>query len=199
MVLEGGKMTVLEILKIASNYLNLEEEFEPFFESSSQGNAISEQTQAKYNKLLLAFNNIISEIAMTKYPLIKVAQVNAISGENQIGLILDLSDVGKVIKVSTKDGQPLVFLQTNDKIVFKTQASGVVYIEYCAIPKIYKADDDLNEFNSLDKRVIALGIAGEYLYLNEIYDDSEVFRKEYEKGLKKYARNGKVMPRRKFV
>ncbi len=197
MVLKGDKMTVLELLKIASNYLAIDKELSVFFDESSDASSATDEAKAKFSKLLLSFNNIINEIALSKMPPTKVIAVASNLGTNEV----DLSDKGcnKIKSVRTKNGEALTFLQSGSNVVFDSLYGGKVYIEFSYIPSIYKADDNLDIFQNIGKRLLAIGIASEYYYLDEIFDDAKLLREEFEKGLQSVCSKNKSMPRREFV
>ncbi len=197
MVLKGDKMTVLELLKIASSYLAIDKELEIFFDETSDTTSATDEAKAKFSKLLLSFNNIINEIALSKLPPTKIVEVTSNLGTNEI----DLSDKGcnKILSVRTKNGEALTFLQSGSSVVFDSLYGGKVYVEMSYIPAIYKADDNLDIFQNIGKRLLAIGIASEYYYLEEIFDDARLLREEFEKGLKSICSKNKSMPRREFV
>lgn len=195
MVLKGEKMTVLELLKIASNYLAIDKELEVFFEESDTTSATSE-AKAKFNKLLQSFNNIINDLALHKAPPTKVVEVATTFGTNEIDL--SPQNCNKVLSVNALNGDKLTFLQSGSSVIFDS-FGGKVLIEYSFIPKIYKADDELDIFTNFGNRLLALGIASEYFYLDEIFDDAKELRVEFEKGLKNILSKNKKMRGRDFV
>ncbi len=196
MVLKGEKMTVLELLKIASTYLAIDKELEIFFEETDSTSA-SEEAKSKFNKLLLSFNNIINELALHKYPPTKVIEVETSFGINEIDL--SSQNCNRVLSIHSKKGDKLTFLQTGQSVTFDALFNKKVIIEYSFIPKIYKADDDLDIFTNIGKRLLAIGIASEYFYLEEILDDAKDLREQFETGLKNVLSKNKTMPRRDFV
>ncbi len=195
MVLKGEKMTVLELLKIASSYLAIDKDLEIFFEESDTTSA-TDEAKDKFSKLLLAFNNIINELALHKAPPTKIAKIQSSFGTNEI----DLSEqnCNKVVCVQSASGEKLAFLQSGTKVLFNGFGEKV-FIEYSFVPNIYKADDDLDIFTNFGKSLLATGIASEYCYLNEILDDAKDYREKFDAGLKLVLSKNKLLPRRDFV
>lgn len=188
-------MTVLELLKIASNYLSIDKELQIFFEESDTSSA-TDEAKSKFNKLLLSFNNIINEIALHKAPT-KTIEVETSFGLNEIDL--SAQNCNKVLSVKLKNGKRLTFLQTGQVVVFDCLSREKVLIEYSFIPKIYKADDNLDIFTNIGNRLLAIGIASEYCYLDEVFDNAKELREEFEKGLKSILTKNGFMQGRDFV
>ena len=178
-------MTVIDILRVASEYLHLSDELAVFFDEELElvKDEISEETQKKFDKLLLAFNNTINEIATTKFPPKSTFVHYSTSGQNKVKLGEETGkEINKVLKIYSNSRKNIVFAQVDDEVIFNSDG-GYVFIVYSFLPKIYKADDSLDIFYTLGTRLIAIGVASEYLYLSEIYDDSERLRREFEEGL----------------
>lgn len=192
-------MTVIDILKVASEYLHLSDELSVFFdiETNLVTDSISDDVQKKFDKLLLAFNNTINEIATTKFPPKSTFVYFSSLGQNTVNLSTETGkEINKVLKIYSNARKNIVFAQVEDEVVFNSDG-GYVFIVYSFLPKIYKADDSLDIFYTLGTRLLALGVASEYLYLSEIYDDSERLRNEFEEGLAKVIQESlKIKARR---
>lgn len=189
-------MTVLQVLKNASLYLNLLDEFQPFFNEETQ-TEISTQTQKEFDKLLYALNLVVVEI-LSEYVEV-VTEENIVFENNLFDISCLANDLNRVHNI-VKNNKKIDFKLLADKI--KAQVDGEVAITYSYYPKKLVVTDSLNFLNSkISLKTLALGVASEYCFINGFFDDAKIWEERFEKALKGNLKMlGKVnLPNRRWI
>ncbi len=188
-------MTVLEILKLASGYLDLDDELLPIFEGEETGsvsqnegsqtdNTQNEETQnveaqKDFTKMMLSLNSVLHELATTKFKPKKVLSYDCL-GQTVINLSDIHANVIKIIRIFNKFGN-VDFKIENDKVNFYSNVP--VCIEFSYIPFVSTLNDKVNEFNFIGAKILAMGVVGEYYLLSGIFDDATYFKNEFLNGV----------------
>ncbi len=176
-------MKVVDILKVASNYLNIVDELSVCFEDNNETVTLPTDTQKKLNRLLLSLNNVVNELFLTKFTLRETYQVSSSFGQMNVNLKEKTGKtINKILRVYNVYDEDLVFADVDGEVYFKGNG-GKIFIDYTFVPPILSLNDDVKYLNGISSRILALGVASEYLNLNEIYDDAENFREQFESGL----------------
>ena len=176
-------MKVVDILKVASNYLNIVDELSVCFEDNNETVTLPTDTQKKLNRLLLSLNNVVNELFLTKFALRETYQVSSSFGQMNVNLKEKTGKtINKILRVYNVYDEDLVFADVDGEVYFKGNG-GKIFIDYTFVPPILSLNDDVKYLNGISSRILALGVASEYLNLNEIYDDAENFREQFESGL----------------
>ena len=176
-------MKVVDILKVASNYLNIVDELSVCFEDNNETVTLPTDTQKKLNRLLLSLNNVVNELFLTKFALRETYHVSSSFGQMNVNLKEKTGKtINKILRVYNVYDEDLVFADVDGEVYFKGNG-GKIFIDYTFVPPILSLNDDVKYLNGISSRILALGVASEYLNLNEIYDDAENFREQFESGL----------------
>ena len=188
-------MKVKDILKIASMFVNLEKEIEPFILGS--GEEAIEESKKDFEILKKCLNLVYQDVCghlTTK--LNKVVKV--VDGKI---LYEDIDSNVKTI-FSIKD------VCTLRNIKFTTLKTGVVVdssfsevlVVYSLKPEELDVDGDVFCFGAgINEKCLALGVASEYFYIKSFYEEAEMFNKRYKEMLKFLVKERRVViPKRRW-
>lgn len=190
------KMTVLQVLENASLYLDLLDEFEPFFNSGSE-TEIGSETQKEFDKLLYALNLVVVEI-ISEYA--EVITEEEIEFKNNCFEITKLSKALNRVYNIVKNKNNVEYKIFGDKI--KADTEGNATIVYSYYPDKLQSLDNLGFLNSkVSLKTLALGVASEYCFINGFFDDAKVWEERFEKSLQGNLKKlGKVnLPNRRWL
>lgn len=159
-------MKIKDCIVIASQLLNLGEDH--------QG-----KTSAETDKLLLlCANNCLDEITSEYFPLIQEKSVKASDGKIPYSLLGEtVYDVIHVKKGSDKVDFEL--LPTHIKVA----KEGEYTVKYCTSCGKLDAEDEIPISLHITSRVIAYGIASEYMLINGFYEEAVTFDKLFKDAL----------------
>ena len=185
-------MTVLDVLKTSSLYLNISNMLAPIFNEEQN---VPQEATNEFNKLLTCFNNTISQIASTFFEVLSSSVIEVQNGEYALSNLtykcLDVKSLtsnGRKVKFSVEDG------------VLKTKHNGPLTITYSYMPEDLDEDDDIEMYDIIDIGTLAMGVAGEYCYMNAIYDDGQMWYGRFVDNLKlikaNHIKNAYILPRR---
>ena len=189
-------MNVLQVLKSASLYLNLFDEFNPVFNGEGFEN-LSEEEQREFGKILSALNLIVCEVA-SEY--VDLLTEEIVSFKNKQ---LDVCSLNKNLH------KVFYIFKNNKKIKFKVvdgkiccDVDGEVRIVYSYIPEELAIGSSL-EFliSKLSLKTLALGVASEYCFISGFFDDAKIWEERFVKSLQgNLKRQGKVsLPNRGWL
>ena len=188
-------MTVLQVLENASLYLDLLDEFEPFF--SGEEVQVEDETQKEFNKLLYALNLIVVEILSEQTEVLTEEEINFENNSFDISkLSQDLNRVHSIVK----NKKEVKFKLFGD--IIKSDVDGVVKIIYSYYPKQLESGDNLNFLNSkISLKTLSLGVASEYCFINGFFDDAKIWEERFEKSLQGNLKKlGKInLPNRRWL
>ena len=185
-------MTVLDVLKTSSLYLNISNMLAPIFNEEQN---VSEEATNELNKLLLCFNNTISQIASTYFEVLSSSVIEVQNGEYDLsGLTHKCLDV----KSLTSGGRKVKFTVENG--ILRTVRNGSFTITYSYVPEELDEDDDIEIFDIIDLDTLAMGVAADYCYMNAIYDDGQMWHGRFVDNLRlikaNHIKNAYILPRR---
>ena len=184
-------MTLSQILSYAATMID-----DGSLATKITNNTVSDaQDIAKVNMLINCANQVASIIA-TDYKHIYKTKVCTSSDGNISFASIDTNGVVGVVWVKS-GGRPVDYEVINGVL---STVSGAVSIKYIAAPAVYTAiTDTVNDFPTLPARVIAYGVAAEYLFIKGNVEDAESWNKRFEKALFGALRSSKnlvIKPRR---
>lgn len=194
-------MKVVEILKVASNYLNIYDDLSMYFEENADPQTLnaSEDTKKKFDTLMLALNNTINELALTKFQIKETYVLLGSVGHTSIKLeSLTGNKINKVLRVYDENLEDIVFAEVGETIIFNSHGKKV-FIDYTIIPPKLELNDEIKAFYNVGTRIIALGVASEYLNLCEIYDDAERLAGYYTDGLSNTMQQGTTIKTKRWI
>lgn len=194
-------MKVVEILKVASNYLNIYDDLSIYFEENADPQTLnaSEDTKKKFDTLMLALNNTINELALTKFQIKETYVLLGSKAHTSIKLeSLTGNKINKVLRVYDENLEDIVFAEVGETIIFNSHGKKV-FIDYTIIPPKLELNDEIKAFYNVGTRIIALGVASEYLNLCEIYDDAERLAGYYTDGLSNTMQQGTTIKTKRWI
>lgn len=194
-------MKVVEILKVASNYLNIYDDLSMYFEENADPQTLnaSEDTKKKFDTLMLALNNTINELALTKFQIKETYVLSGLEEHTSIKLeSLTGNKINKVLRVYDENLEDIVFAEVGETIIFNSHGKKV-FIDYTIIPPKLELNDEIKAFYNVGTRIIALGVASEYLNLCEIYDDAERLAGYYTDGLSNTMQQGTTIKTKRWI
>lgn len=194
-------MKVVEILKVASNYLNIYDDLSMYFEENADPQTLnaSEDTKKKFDTLMLALNNTINELALTKFQIKETYVLLGSVGHTSIKLeSLTGNKINKVLRVYDENLEDILFAEVGETIIFNSHGKKV-FIDYTIIPPKLELNDEIKAFYNVGTRIIALGVASEYLNLCEIYDDAERLAGYYTDGLSNTMQQGTTIKTKRWI
>ena len=194
-------MKVVEILKVASNYLNIYDDLSMYFEENADLQTLnaSEDTKKKFDTLMLALNNTINELALTKFQIKETYVLLGPKGHTSIKLeSLTGNKINKVLRVYDENLEDILFAEVGETIIFNSHGKKV-FIDYTIIPPKLELNDEIKAFYNVGTRIIALGVASEYLNLCEIYDDAERLAGYYTDGLSNTMQQGTTIKTKRWI
>lgn len=197
-------MTVIQVLKLASVFLNCEQEFAPLLETdtdqdSNENSLVDEITKNHFNRLLTSLNLCYSEIAIDYLPLLYCQRITVQNNKIYLSdLTKELKDVYAITSIDDK--KRFKFKLYADYI--QTNVNGVVDILYSYVPSELTLNSDINNFmGRISTKCLALGTVKEYCYLEGLYDDALLWEQRYKDSLKIETRTKAeiVMPKRRWL
>lgn len=194
-------MKVVEILKVASNYLNIYDDLSMYFEENADPQTLnaSEDTKKKFDTLMLALNNTINELALTKFQIKETYVLSGLEVHTSIKLeSLTGNKINKVLRVYDENLEDIVFAEVGETLIFNSHGKKV-FIDYTIIPPTLELNDEIKAFYNVGTRIIALGVASEYLNLCEIYDDAERLAGYYTDGLSNTMQQGTTIKTKRWI
>lgn len=187
-------MTVKEVLTLACQFLNKEEDFKDDLEKS-----IIDQTSKNFKVLFNSLNIINNEIASDYFPLMTEEEIDIKNNK------IYYDDLTKIVK-------DIYSIQSIDKSTsyrFKTfenylnvYAGGRVLVTYSYIPSDLKLTGNISNFGGkITARTIALGVVSEYCFINGIFDEAQIWHKRFVDSIfANLSKKGIVkMPKRKWL
>ncbi|MBQ4097674.1 MAG: hypothetical protein IJC72_00050 [Clostridia bacterium] len=163
-------MTVKEILEIACTFVNRLDVKEHF----SSGNG-SDEVAKEAGVFIDLLNVVVNELACTYVPMITSEDVSATGGRI---FYKDLKEKAlKIIKVTDRSNAAVDYKYAYQYITVD-QSFVTVFYEYS--PKKVGIDDEVGYLEKdVPARVIAYGVAAEYLLVNGDFDEAVTWHKRY--------------------
>ncbi len=192
-------MTVLEILKNASYYLNLDVEFAPYFEETPTITP-SEETAREWEKMLKSFNLLLKSIATGRIALTKEEEIvfNAKGEFSLSGLDQKFHDVQRIVGYNG-----LVFASKTNDGKLKANYVGPAMLNYSFVPEDLKTTDDVQFFDGvIDELVFSYGVCYVYCEMCSLFDDAQMWQEKFENAINDCMRRGmqqKIMRVRRWL
>lgn len=163
-------MKIKECIQLAGVLLNL-------------GDVLKSKTLTDTDKLLLrCANNCLSEIASEYLPLINEKTVKASGGKIMYSALG--TTIYDVIDVKSEDGKAEFELMPS---FIKVEKDGEYTVKFCYCPGELTEDDDVPMSLLITDRVIAYGIAAEYMLINGFYEEAVTFDRVFKDALNRAA------------
>ncbi len=184
-------MTVREILTLVCEFVGEKE----LFVKLKQKAALSEREQEKVDCMVDCFNLVRQEIASDYLPFLTKEEIQV---ENSI---LHFSKLSKVIinvhQVKNRFGINLRYKVFPDFIEICGNAKSITY---SYLPEDAAIDDEIEMQNGLTARVFAYGVASEFLLVDGLGEDAEIWEERFKESLFILGRKrgGLVMPKRNW-
>ncbi len=187
-------MTVKEILTMASQFLNIEEEVKNYLQSDSE-----ENVSATFKVLLNSLNIVNNEIASDYFPLLHCEEIDI---QNNKIFYEDLAkEVKDVYSIKSLDESSEYRFRCYDEYL-KVNAGGRVKIVYSYNPPLLHLTDNAFSFGGkINTRAFALAVASEYCYIKNIFDEAKVWHERFEQSLQNnLSKKGNlILPKRKWL
>lgn len=190
-------MNAKNVLKIASLFVNLADEFSPIIDETED--TVDTQTQKEFEIFLKCLNLVYTEISTDYLPILEKQRVLVENGK------VYLDDISESIKdiVSVK-------LASNEKNVkytlfsnyIEVGAGGYVDIVYSIYPTALTLTSDIDSFGGkVSEKCLALGTASEYCYINGFYDEAEIWDNRFKDSLQIACRKKSeiILPKRRWL
>lgn len=185
-------MTVRDIIKLVCQFVG-EKELE--IKLNSSDSEFSTREQEKLNLMVSCFNLVNQEIASDYLPFLTKEEIDVKDS------ILNFSDLDKTIinvyEVKNAFGICLKYQVFSDCIQINGKAKSIVY---SYLPEEKTLDSQLDMINGLNKRVYAYGVASEFLLIDGMSDDAEVWEDRFKQSLFVLSRKRgeHVLPKRSW-
>ncbi len=174
-------MTVLDILKTASIYLNIDDTLSPIFSEAEQ---VPDEATSLFDRLLCAFNSMAGYIFATHFDIISDSDVTF--DENGVADMSSLLHSVKSVKSVKCRGRSVDYKVEGDRIVSKKNMTATITYSY--LPEDFDADDDFDFALPVDIGTLAIGVAWFYSLSLAIYDDAESFKEQFLENIHKMSK-----------
>lgn len=185
-------MTVKDILKLVCSFVGEREILEKFETESSD---FSTREQKKIESMTKCFNLVMQEIASDYLPFLIKEEIEV---ENSI---LNLSDLSKsvvnIYEIKNRFGINLRFKLFPEYVEINGKAKTIVY---SYLPEEKALDEEIELCCGLSARVVAYGIASEFLLIEGISEDAEIWEERFKESLFLLSRKRgeHVLPKRNW-
>lgn len=184
-------MKVLDIIKIVCDFVGESE----IFSKLSLKSSLSGKEQEKVDRMIRCFNLVRQEIACDYLPLFARENVDA-------NAILNFSSLSKkvihIYEVKNRFGMNLHFKNFDNYIEISGRAKSVIY---SYLPDDLTIDDEVIMHSGLSGRIYAYGVASEYLLIDGVSEDAEIWENRFKESLFVLSRKrGElVLPKRRWL
>ncbi len=168
-------MTVKDVVKIVCEFVGEREILAKLKDSES---VLDEREQEKLDIMVNCFNLVNQEIASDYLPYLYKENVD------HEGAIINFSDLTKVviniIEIKNRFGLNLQFKNFSNyvEVVGKPK-----YVVYSYLPEDLNLSSDVEFLNGLSARVFAYGIASEFLLVEGLSEDAEIWEERFKESL----------------
>lgn len=168
-------MTVKEILKLVCSFVGEKDILNKFETGDSDFTAREEQ---KVGSMVKCFNLVMQEIASDYLPQLTKEEINV---ENSILNFSDLSKfVVNIYEIKNRFGMNLKFRLFSNYVEIEGKAKTIVY---SYLPDEKSLEDEVEFSCGLTARVVAYGIASEFLLIEGISEDAEIWEERFKESL----------------
>lgn len=184
-------MTVKDILMLVCEFIGEKE----LFSKLKQEQVLSEREQEKVDCMVDCFNLVRQEIASDYLPFLFKEEIDV---DNSI---LHFSKLSKVLinvyQIKNRFGINLRFKLFPDFVEISGKAKTIVY---SFLPEDVALEDEIEMQNGLTARVYAYGVASEFLLVDGLGEDAEIWEERFKESLFVLGRKRgqHVMPKRSW-
>ena len=195
-------MKVIDVLKDTCTFLQLEEELKYLKSFNENDNVfelenVLEETKNNIDLLVKCFNLVLNTVC-TEYVKLKDSTLVSTNNKRIAYNKITNNKICNILCVEDESGQGVVFADYGGEIVLYMDGKYKVTYTYCL--NDVEIDESVNEIN-LPAKCIAYGVASEYLYINKLYDDANIWDVRFKNSLLNLLSNKKhlyLKPRRWF-
>lgn len=167
-------MTVKDILMLACEFVGEKE----LIEKVKSAETLDDIETEKLDTLLSCFNLVNQEIASDYLPYLTKEEVSDVGGRI---FYADLSKkVVNVYEVKNKFGFSVPFKNFSNYIEVE---GGVKSVIYSFLPENMGSEDTVEFYNGLSARILAYGVASEFLLVRGISEDAEIWEERFKESL----------------
>lgn len=187
-------MTVKEILKLVCDFVGEKEILEKL--NSAQSEHFSKREQEKLDLMTRCFNLVNQEIASDYLPFLTK---EAVSEQSNIINFYDLKKkVINIYEVKNRFGTNLNFTVYPNYVEIDGKAKSIVY---SFLPEDIGFEQEVEFYMGLSARVYAYGIASEFLLIDGLSEDAEIWEERFKESLFVLSRKRgeHVLPKRRWL
>lgn len=186
-------MLVKNIIKKSAEFLKLKDVIEWLENDEKMSDDVSEII----NDMMLAVNMVNTNIASSYIELIDEKDLNVSFGKNISFSNISSHPIIEIKSIKNVDGDDVKFKIFPSGLVI--YASGKVNIEYTYFPNELNLSDSIDYYLKMNELTFAIGVVGEYLYLNGALDEASIWEKRFKNNLFNLVRPKKniVLPQRR--
>ena len=187
-------MTVKDIIKLVCEFVG-EREILSKLNASPQGE-LTEREQEKVDCMVRCFNLVNQEIASDYLPFLTKEEVDINDS------ILNFSQLSKTViniyEIKNRFGMNLKFKLFPDFVEIFGHAKSVTY---SYLPQDKTLNDDVETLNGLSARVYAYGVASEFLLIDGLSDDADIWEERFKQSLFVLSRKRgeHILPKRSWL
>lgn len=186
-------MTVKEILKLVCSFVGEREILDKF---ETENSDFTSREKQKIDSMVKCYNLAMQEIASDYIPFLMKEEIDV---ENSI---LNLSNLSKkvvnIYEIKNRFGICLKFKLFPEYIEIDGKAKSIIY---SYLPDEKMLEDEAELCCGLTARVLAFGIASEYLLIEGISEDAEIWEERFKESLFVLSRKRgeHILPKRKWI
>ena len=167
-------MTVRDILKLVCEFVG-ERDIAQKIENSQE---LQEREQQKIDLMLNCFNLVNQEIASEYLPFLQKEEIDVKDGVLNFATLKN--KVINVYEIKNRFGLNLRFRNYPNFVEVFGRGRWVVY---SFLPEDKTLDEEVEMFCGLTGRVYAYGVASEYLLIDGVSDDAEIWEERFKESL----------------
>ncbi len=168
-------MKVKDILKLVCSFVGEREILEKF---EAENSTFTSREEQKISSMVKCFNLVMQEVASDYIPFLIKEEIDV---ENSFLNFSELSKtVVNVCEIKNRFGICLKFKLFPNYVEIEGKAKTIVY---SFLPEDKTLDDEAELACGLTPRVLAYGIASEYLLIEGISEDAEIWEERFKESL----------------
>lgn len=194
MTLRRKCMTVKDIIKLVCEFVGEKEILSKL--NSTEAVSYTDREQEKLDLMVQCFNLVNQEIASDYLPFLTKEEIDVKNS------ILNFSEFEKTVvnvyEVKNRFGTSLRFRLFPNYLEISGHAKSIVY-SYLPDDKVLT--DNVEMLNGLSARVYAYGVASEFLLIDGLSEDAEIWEERFKESLFVLSRKRgeHVLPRRSWI
>ena len=187
-------MTVKDIIKLVCEFVGEKEILSKL--NSTEAVSYTDREQEKLDLMVQCFNLVNQEIASDYLPFLTKEEIDVKNS------ILNFSEFEKTVvnvyEVKNRFGTSLRFRLFPNYLEISGHAKSIVY-SYLPDDKVLT--DNVEMLNGLSARVYAYGVASEFLLIDGLSEDAEIWEERFKESLFVLSRKRgeHVLPRRSWI